>query len=541
MTRTSMDLTKYANPRQEILEVQMLIWKQAKTMVQEMLGEPWTLFEYRSSPKPALRVCINPQGKAAASLSRNRDGTLDARLPDYARSAQPSLWPSLITNQIRNNLIDQALRWLIRTSQIPHLHLLLMDSHCMRRIQNPIRTTVDAAIRDGIQEARIDGNPVRNAHSRTAARLERMVGSHLLDDETERLRQKLFCQDHRNLIWQYNHTRMNQRVFTRMLEEAPAVLLYHTQANIQTTGTGRIRFRNQDEVTRNVQERTGLQGAAWRRFTQAGSWMGSSHHTPEEEREQLQITFGALASANVPRAATEDLQTVSRMLTRHQDFQRASREGAWEHGDPLRAWVNIINRFLTRPDRQRQDGESLWSAADALLQHIRTQQPWGPCSSWEACLARSQRWHQELRMQHLRERDPGALTARWESLVGETKCRNITAQPITTGMDLQRLGQEMKNCIGTYWQRCMDGSTRVFSLHSQGELAGAGELSRNDGNWQTGQVEVRTNYQAEQRRADAQQAMTTLRDLYQEAWERWERWERAEAQGEPLSEGEPPV
>ena len=75
----------------------------------------------------------------------------------------------------------------------------------------------------------------------------------------------------------------------------------------------------------------------------------------------------------------------------------------------------------------------------------------------------------------------------------------------------------------------------------QGELAGAGELSRHDGNWQTGQVEVRTNHQAEQRRADAQQAMTTLRDLYQEAWERWERWERAEAQGEPLSEGEPPV
>ena len=227
-----------------------------------------------------------------------------------------------------------------------------------------------------------------------------------------------------------------------MLEEAPAVLLYHTQANIQTTGTGRIRFRNQDEVTRNVQERTGPPGRRLAALHPAGSWLGSSHHTPEEEREQLQITFGALASANVPRAATEDLQTVSRMLTRHQDFQRASREGAWEHGDPLRAWVNIINRFLTRPDRQRQDGESLWSAADALLQHIRTQQPWGPAPAGKPAWHAPRGGTRSCGCNTSGKRDPGALTARWESLVGETKCRNITAQPITTGMDLQRLGQE---------------------------------------------------------------------------------------------------
>ena len=185
MTRTSMDLTKYANPRQEILEVQMLIWKQAKTMVQEMLGEPWTLFEYRSSPsRPSGSASTPGEGSSIPVQEPGRDPGCQAAGLRPVSTTQPLAIPN---HQPDPEQPDRpGPRWLIRPPKSPHLHLLLMDSHCMRRIQNPIRTTVDAAIRDGIQEARIDGNPVRNAPSRTAARLERMVGSHLLDDETER-------------------------------------------------------------------------------------------------------------------------------------------------------------------------------------------------------------------------------------------------------------------------------------------------------------------------------------------------------------------
>ena len=61
---------------------------------------------------------------------------------------------------------------------------------------------------------------------------------------------------------------------------------------------------------------------------------------------------------------------------------------------------------------------------------------------------------------------------------------------MTTGRAFRTLGPVMGNGLRTYWNRCEQGDTRIFTLSREGRLTAAAELRRMAGQWSIGQVEA---------------------------------------------------
>ena len=61
---------------------------------------------------------------------------------------------------------------------------------------------------------------------------------------------------------------------------------------------------------------------------------------------------------------------------------------------------------------------------------------------------------------------------------------------MTTGRAFRTLGPVMGNGLRTYWNRCEQGDTRIFTLSRERRLAATAELRLMDGQWGRGQVKA---------------------------------------------------
>ena len=343
-----------------------------------------------------------------------------------------------------------------------------------------------------------------------------LVRRKMVDKEAARLAMKLFQPDEppENIgacaSRHYNTVLTNLDTFQTMSANSPNVLGYFCR-NIAFTQDPR-RVSGPGEIVEKVKAMTGLAGnpAGWRYFCRL--W------TLEMEQEARQIgrntvtpltTAELAAEINRPRAPDALLRYVLLMEHHHRNYRTAQ----WEHGDPWRAWTNVLNQFLGAWDPQNASVRALNRVQDALNGHIQDNEPWGP-GNWENLTARAERWHNLIQQRRNTPREKAGDSCSWESLVEHTEYGRVTISAVTNGRDLRKLGDSMGNCLRTYWQHCREGRSRIFVIVEDGRTAAAAELRNTNGRWSTGQVEAPFRGRL---RVAIMPAVEALRNMYQKA------------------------
>ena len=480
-----------------------MIWnyinKNAPVMLDREIGE-WTAFEYEDRRTPTLRALIDPQGHASFTLRKKRDGTVAGNMPKHLMGSHPTTWYRSIIVQLQQQATSLTTKWLIRTAPVPEIHIhIATDNVIWQAIDGEVRNALRRNINRPASNGKERLGPVRSPEGR----IQRTIRENILDPDTDRDRNRWFGDCPNNNIDQYNHAFINRNTFRRMERENHHVFRYYCMAHHSPTPQ---RLSGPEDVTRWVREHTGLRGAAWRVFVRVG-WNIPRLPGAGQDPREFQAAFTAAAEANVPGASENKLRiAVNAMIAFHIQF----REAQWRNGDPWKAWVHVLNRFLT----EGEDGQSsrLRDIADSLAWHIRHQQPWGP-TGWPEYIERANGWNRETALRHREEEANRATNSYWESLLSETQLGDITARPVCTREELIGLGREMGNCLSTYWQRCQAGSNRIFTLWKDQELIAAGEIRKHLAGWTTGQMEKHRHKDAGE---EAEQALAELARLFQQ-------------------------
>ncbi len=314
----------------------------------------------------------------------------------------------------------------------------------------------------------------------------------------------------------YNWVHLNRTVIRKLEKATPGILQYYVsrcwdpQAEPARLHPG--------EIIRAVREQTQLTRSEWRAFCRIGPamFLQEAEFPPDEQQPStLRLICRAAAEANQPQANANRLCRIAYM-----GYQcRFYHDAQWEAGDPWKAWVNLVSRYLnpgrptivpehlvdTREYYNKEAGD-IRRTEDALRNHVERQIPWG-AGDWATLEARSERWHTEMHGQGERapQQDPYGnpaemsqqdQAAAWDSALGKFWEKDLTATPITTGPELHRLGEEMNNCLSSYTRRCQAGESRIFHITRNGQSTAAAEITRTGGpagrrkKWKLNQMEA---------------------------------------------------
>ena len=332
-------------------------------------------------------------------------------------------------------------------------------------------------VRDLVEEQMADGRT-------------RKMAAELFDPQGEGLRKSAVPLHRRKTVplRHYNMAALNLETFRQLEQTAPNVLSYYCRHICPDREPEKI--PHPGEIVQAVREHTRLTPRLWREFHR--------HWTPGAEQVYGGLTgdalraLEALAAIRRPGVPAELMDAVLRMSNEHRWFAEAQ----WEAGDPWEAWTRLLGRWvdhMAAAGSGQQNGGAqrgkLQRVVDPLQGHITAGLPWGK-GSWPVLEERSERWHRLLRAGGGRD-DPRAAAARWNTLVEELEAPGgFDLRARTTGKELQSLGRRMGNCLGTFWQRCLRGETRIFSIHQDGQLVGAVELKHYRDQWKIGQMEA---------------------------------------------------
>ena len=448
--------------------------------------------------------------------------------PPDIRKTHPVQWNNAISCRIQRNMEARLLKWLIKNPPAPGLMQMLCRQTAGNNIRKHCMNTAQQAEQQCFQNAFRNGEPVPGARNRINQRIQGIIYTRFIKNEMLMLCD--YPHAHRGGDEQmrvYNQTVLNDRVFRKIRDDSPHVLRFYQQITRQQKGQAQ-KVKSAEALTRTVQEASGLVGAAWRYLTQIG-WKTYCWTDVQQEIEEIRLGFQALTDANRPEAHLGLLRAASQETRNHNFF----RDAQWDHGDPWRAWVHLLNQHLlleASATRQQMEGRQieLRSISDALRWHVEHQQPWGR-TDWDSYLRRSDRWHLELNRERGRTQDREISQARWTSAIGETNLGGITIKPVSNGTELQKIGKSMDNCLSTYWRKCLEGTDRIFSVWRDETLVAAAQITRtentgteNTGKEQTGRKHTWTTTQIEGPRRtlpdeEIKQAMREICKMYQKA------------------------
>lgn len=249
-------------------------------------------------------------------------------------------------------------------------------------------------------------------------------------------------------------------------------------------------------MTRATRETLGLEGRVWSSFDRCGAnplplARASGRVDLESEPvEKLRLVLSARHQAN-PQGVPDRM--LRQVIDRHGETSYAAAHSPWSRGDAWQRWTHLLCRYL----RQEQpDPYRLHAVVDCMLHHFEQDLPWPAARHWEDYYRRSQRWHEELYRRRSREREEELRATDWDSLIPELAAGGLTAQAVTNGYRLHRLGEHLHNCLGVFVPRCAAGRSRIFVINTPGgEIAAVAELRKEQGEaWRVGQVERRGNY-----------------------------------------------
>lgn len=244
--------------------------------------------------------------------------------------------------------------------------------------------------------------------------------------------------------------------------------------------------------------------AQWRAFLQLDPNDILCYNSYANDRQRIRSAIALIAAANPARGLdnTGRLAGISRLPQDFVQFLQTNAKAA-------AGWANITRIYLEQPPNPEitpeqdtvQIRKEYRDLHDAYLKTLQNGEPWPYSPAWKQHTARSVRRHQEwfaaaeLRQQAL------VANARWDSPVDyyHDPQRKAAVNAVTNGPDCVAMGQHFKNCAGTYWQRCANGTTLLFTITTDAEPeqpAYLFSLTQNtDRRWQLGEIANKVLYQ----------------------------------------------
>ena len=460
----------------------------------------WKLLDVvEQEGNPGIRALTGEDGTPLAETWRNPDG-----------SVQIELWgkpQERLEIRIRSqDMEDQFMHW-AASQVVEHVHrqtgqalitALGTDGNSSR--PGSLTGAIDNAAGELAARVTMPGTEARASLPGLGEKLSDLIEDRLADPWAMETSRRWYRYNH-TTRWQgslvrHNSLAVNQKVFRKLIQSSPNTFRYYLHYVLVHMQTHQV-FQHPGEVVTLVREHTGFTPAEWKQFCRIpGPTKASSagwENTPRDIADGCRL----LAAVNRPRASRPNLAAVMEMGHRTRIFQdggphahpRRRPYGQQDQGAPWTAWVRTVNRFLDARDGLPRNRTALYRVADTLEGHVENNLPWEP-GSWRAMVARSDRWHTEMLERNTLQAYPGAREATWDSPLGETRVGEFTASPVTTGQELLSLGASMRNCLGSYWDKCAEGQLLIFTISLQGEISAAAELRNEDGEWRLGQVEA---------------------------------------------------
>ena len=432
-----------------------------------------------------LKGMSGPQGDAAVTVRRNRDGTI------RFTSAYTKTWqaPFATDYHLTAPLIhDLAYRLLAETAhQLPEKVREIVGEHItLQGLGVRARAVAKQIARDTVATRPEEAD-------RLISVVNKAIRKHIIDPKSYQLTKEIFREPYSRTgksenpsIRVYNFTKKNFQTFQQLWVTGQRNPLRYYALNLFGLNAEIPTFKHPGEVIASVKSSLDMTPTQWRAFCRHGSVSGSQRPGTESLRG-LRLACQVLADANRNDADATRAQQVITHFNRHHGFNGQ----VWSHGDPWKAWTNVIGRFI-EPGDELKDTDDLNRVADALRYHIVHDLPWGS-GDWATVVARADRWHQETfgpRAAYRYNVPQEARESKWESALPQTTIDGIVFTPLRTAMELQKAGGRMDNCLATFYHRCEQGESIIFTARLGPSKEAAVELVRIDSDWRVGQVEL---------------------------------------------------
>lgn len=106
-------------------------------------------------------------------------------------------------------------------------------------------------------------------------------------------------------------------------------------------------------------------------------------------------------------------------------------------------------------------------------------------AGWKWIERQSEAWHAAWLEEQAREQTATSYT--WRSAIGAYFDGNYEVIPLRSSIDLAVEGARMHHCVATYAAYCHAGSSRIFSIRSEGKRVATAELVFNGRSWRLNQ------------------------------------------------------
>ena len=513
-------MNKTDNIQELAINIMLLVKKEGVPEITRQTGE-WTVYEYREDPRPTMRFYIDPRNRASVSVRLNANGTVSRR----GLGLKPSDTHDQHTFGLHQNMKDEVqkklLRWLHRRTAPGDLaNCLMSNDWAGKALKETIEKTSHKIAQECAKKA-IDQGQVIEDPGEVSKRLQKRWYKTFSMDNIKSLVRWHISHEQCSLS-AYNHIVINLDTFTVMLRDSPNVIRYHA-SRITPPPERAKSIGSPERVTREVRKELGATQAEWRYFCRIGS---------SSDPARTSLGLRALKGANCPQAPVDLLSNV--MNLDHQYYAQAR----WEHGDPWQAWTHVLGTALRDAAKREVKAEAgirmlrgkkketitsnflfhphttgIQRISDALRHHVENNIPWGK-TTWQGCLNRSNRWHQQMEQDQDEKMARKLAGMKWESALGTVNIHGLQAEPVLTGEELHQLGRRMHNCLASFADRCMQGDTRIFTLRENGVLVAIAEIRRDgeNGPWIKGQLEAPSRGKIPQK---AEIAHQELKDMYE--------------------------
>ena len=276
-------------------------------------------------------------------------------------------------------------------------------------------------------------------------------------------------------------------------------------------------------AVRSELEKNGLAANSWRYFATRDPKIVAKLAS-QEIKEATQVMNAMAKTRETPHP--KDIEDICRRLWQNQE--------RWG----FEVWAQQKNRVLEllipacrRAREQGEDPKELTRHIYEVRDYINAQGQEITATTWNGLMKAQQRWHREWRWQQAEQqmeeaiRKAGGVEPRWESLIESVTIDDLEFTAITDARSLFAEGAQMDHCVGTYWERCMDGSARIFRVSQNGKVIGTTEIAKQHGTWRQTQTRGKWNGDVDQ---DVCQAVDTLAGRYNQANKELAKKESAE-------------
>ena len=262
-------------------------------------------------------------------------------------------------------------------------------------------------------------------------------------------------------------------------------------------------------MTRRLMEMAGMEPASWRRVSTLGLRPTTALLQNARNPHQVVLHLEALAQEALAREGVSPAPSLLAAAT-----LRAGRKEA--ANQQLRATLRLLfiesaRRLEQNPkDRTQTDlQEELTDIMDYAGWMSQQERPI-QSRTWKGLARRSREWHRRRALERdqmeleRRVREQGGRQQAWNSLVEDLEGPGrLEVKHLGNQRELILEGSAMRHCAGGYDQRCIQGTSRVFSLRREGQSIATGEITLEPRGWSIAQVRGPRNGPAPQEARDA--------------------------------------